>query len=59
MEENKDNTESKEELTQRVTRIMVAVDPPQKKVNASKDFRSFIKAQAAETKPANGDDVLM
>ena len=48
--------ESKEdEVTQRVQRIMASIEP-QKKVDKSKDFRSFIKSQAS-TAPKKSDDL--
>ena len=50
-EEHKDQDVAKKDVEQRVERIMAVVEPPLSKVDKSKDFRSFLKAQAETKKP--------
>lgn len=53
-EEHKDESSpTPKEINLRVERIMAMIDPPAKKVDKSKDFRSFIKAQATDKSQSN------
>jgi hypothetical protein len=51
IEETKNN--SLEQVTERVQRIFKSLEVPTKKVDKSKDFRAFIRTQAAGTKQSD------
>lgn len=58
-EQKDDKTTAQKEIQLRVERIMAVIDPPAKKVDKSKDFRSFIKAQSTDTQKSQSNSVLL